>query len=60
MLMSNVGPAGLNFPGVEEEIRKYYREPPVPKDAGLWTERTIEVFFACDALKEVQEAIATV
>ena len=57
MLMSNAGPGGLNVPGVEEEIRKYYQGRLPPKEAGLWTEKSREVFLDCDAVAEARGAM---
>jgi len=58
MIMSNAGPGGLNVPGTEEEIRKFYHGSLPPKEAGIWTEKSREVFFGCDAVKEAKEAMA--
>jgi salicylate hydroxylase len=57
MIMSNAGPGGLNVPGVEDEIRKYYDGKLPPKEAFLWTEKSREVFFDCDALTEAKLAM---
>jgi salicylate hydroxylase len=57
MLMSNAGPGGLNLPGVEDEIRKYYGGRLPPKEAMLWTEKSREVFFDCDAVAEAKTAM---
>lgn len=57
MLMSNAGPAGLNMPGVEEEIRKYYSGEMPPKEAMLWSEQSRKVFFNCNAVGEAEAAM---
>jgi salicylate hydroxylase len=58
MLMSNAGHAGLNVPGVEEEIRKYYDGPLPPKEATTWSPKARAVFFECDPFEEARKALA--
>jgi salicylate hydroxylase len=57
MLMSNAGNGGLNVPGVEEEIRKYYDGPLPPKEAMTWTPESRAVFFGCDPFEEGKKAL---
>ena len=56
-IMSNAGVGGLNIPGVEEKIRKYYSGPLPPRDALTWSESSRAVFFDCNPYEEGQRAL---
>ena len=57
LLMSNAGVAGLNVPGVEENIREYYQGLLPPREALTWSKESRAVFFDCDAYEEGRRAL---
>ncbi|KAI0446064.1 FAD/NAD(P)-binding domain-containing protein [Xylaria telfairii] len=57
MLLSNAGPEGLSYPGVEAEIRRFYRGPLPPKDAMPWSAEFRKLLFKYDAFAEVEKKL---
>ncbi|TRX94898.1 hypothetical protein FHL15_004359 [Xylaria flabelliformis] len=57
MLLSNAGPEGLRLPGVEQEIRRFYRGPLPPKDAVPWSAEFREVLFNYNAIEKAAQAL---
>ncbi|KAI0405354.1 FAD/NAD(P)-binding domain-containing protein [Xylaria palmicola] len=58
MLMSNAGPEGLRVPGVEQDIRKYYRGPLPAKHALPWSAECRELLFHYDAFEAAKQALS--
>lgn len=57
MIVSNAGPEGLQIPGVEQEIRRFYRGPLPPPEALPWSDEFREVLFHHDAFKTAKQEI---
>ncbi|KAI1433953.1 FAD/NAD(P)-binding domain-containing protein [Xylaria sp. CBS 124048] len=58
MLVSNAGPEGLNIPGVEEEIRRFYQGPLPSEGARPWSDEFREVLFHYNAFHEATRALS--
>ena len=58
MLVSNAGPEGLQVPGVEEEIRKFYPGPLPPLDAQPYSKPFREVLFHHNEYHAAEQALA--
>lgn len=57
MIASNAGPEGLKIPGVQQEIRRFYRGPLPPEDALPWSDEFREVLFHHDAFEVARQAM---
>ncbi len=58
MLVSNAGPEGLQVPGVEEEVRKFYSGPLPPLDAQSYSKPFREVLFHHNEYHAAEQALA--
>ncbi|KAI1122914.1 FAD/NAD(P)-binding domain-containing protein [Nemania abortiva] len=57
MLASNAGPDWLRVPGVEQEIRRFYRGALPPKDALPWSDEFRLVLFYYDGYEVAKQAL---
>ncbi|KAH9900441.1 FAD/NAD(P)-binding domain-containing protein [Xylariomycetidae sp. FL2044] len=57
MLASNAGPAWLDVPGLEEEIRRFYKGPLPGRGERPWGDEFREVLFGYDGVGEAEKAM---
>jgi salicylate hydroxylase len=58
MILSNAGFAGMDAPGVEDEIRKYYGGPLPPSGSKPWSTKTRDLLFGYNVLEEARKVLS--